>query len=72
MSEKLQLKADEANTLPDAELERVTTPRGFNGLTPSEWASLSKNVWNDLSSPRNKYQLEHGAVFCQSNLPIKQ
>ena len=49
---------------------------GFNDLTPSEWALLSKNViveddllnpvWNDLSSPRNKYQLEHGAVY-----PIK-
>lgn len=48
----------------------------FNNLTPSEWAILSKNVineteilnpvWNDLSSPRNKYQLEHGAVY-----PIK-
>lgn len=46
---------------------------GFNGLTASEWALLSKNVvveedilnpvWNDLSSPRNKYQLEHGAVY---------
>jgi len=49
---------------------------GFNGLTPTEWALLSKNViveddlinpvWSDLSSPRNKYQLEHGAVY-----PIK-
>jgi len=49
---------------------------GFNGLTPTEWALLSKNViveddllnpvWNDLSSSRNKYQLEHGAVY-----PIK-
>ncbi len=36
---------------------------GFNGLSPTEWAILSKNVWNDLSSPRNKHQLEHGAVF---------
>lgn len=46
---------------------------GFNELTPSEWALLSKNViteedlfntvWNDLSSPRNEYQKEHGAVF---------
>ncbi len=46
---------------------------GFNDLTPSEWAVLSKNViteddlfnpvWNDLSSPRNVYQKEHGAVF---------
>ena len=46
---------------------------GFNDLTPTEWALLSKNViteedlfnpvWNDLSSPRNDYQKEHGAVF---------
>jgi DNA modification methylase len=56
--------------------EEKKTKLGFNGLTPSEWALLSKNViveddllnpvWNDLSSPRNKYQLEHGAVY-----PIK-
>ncbi len=63
MSEKLQLNPDEKAALPESELERVVTPKGFNGLTPTEWASLSKNVWNDLSSPRNKYQLEHGAVF---------
>lgn len=37
--------------------------RGFNNLTPSEWASHSKNVWNDLSSPRTKEQMQHGAVF---------
>lgn len=37
--------------------------KSFNGLSAKEWASMSKNVWNDLSSPRNKYQLEHGAVF---------
>lgn len=46
---------------------------GFNDLTPSEWALLSKNViteddlfnpvWNNLSSPRNEYQKAHGAVF---------
>jgi DNA binding domain, excisionase family len=46
---------------------------GFNVLTPTEWALMSKNViveddllnpvWNDLSSPRNKYQLEYGAVI---------
>ena len=56
--------------------EEKKSKLGFNGLTPSEWALLSKNViveediinpvWNDLSSPRNKYQLEHGAVY-----PIK-
>lgn len=37
--------------------------KSFNGLSAKEWASMSKNVWNDLSSPRSKYQLEHGAVF---------
>jgi len=60
------------------DIQRKETPKkkeklGFNGLTAKEWASLSKNVvnqnellnpvWNDLSSPRNKYQLEHGAVY---------
>jgi len=53
--------------------EEKKSKLGFNGLSPSEWALLSKNVinedeilnpvWNDLSSPRNKYQLEHGAVY---------
>lgn len=37
--------------------------RGFNGLSPKEWASASRNVWNDLSSPRSQRHLEHGAVF---------
>jgi len=37
--------------------------KSFNGLTAKEWALNSKSVWNDLSSPRNKYQLDHGAVF---------
>ena len=60
----------------ELENEEKKSKLGFNGLTPSEWALLSKNVineddllnpvWNDLSSPRNKYQLEHGAVY-----PIK-
>ena len=49
--------------LPQSELDRVKQKVGFDGLTPTEWASLSKNVWNDVSSPRNKYQLEHGAVY---------
>lgn len=35
----------------------------FNGLSPAEWASLSKNVWNDVSSPRESYRLEHGATY---------
>ena len=56
--------------------EEKKSKLGFNGLSPTEWALLSKNViveddllnpvWNDLSSARNKYQLEHGAVY-----PIK-
>ncbi len=50
----------------ESEINRAKHKTGFNGLTPYEWASLSKNVWNDLSSPRNRHQLEHGAVF-----PIK-
>lgn len=37
--------------------------KSFNGLTASEWASLSKNVWNDVSSPRERKHLEHGATF---------
>jgi len=36
---------------------------GFNGLTPREWALMSKSVWNDVSSPRKRYHLEHGATF---------
>jgi excisionase family DNA binding protein len=57
----------------EIENEEKKSKLGFNDLTPSEWALLSKNVineddilnhvWNDLSSPRNKYQLEHGAVY---------
>lgn len=37
--------------------------KSFNGLTAKEWASLSKNVWNDVSSSRGKKHLEHGATF---------
>jgi len=37
--------------------------KSFNGLTAKEWASLSKNVWNDVSSTRVRKHLEHGATF---------
>ncbi|TAH30641.1 MAG: site-specific DNA-methyltransferase [Cytophagales bacterium] len=57
------LNESEVNYLPQSEIDAVKEKKGFNGLSPTEWASLSKNVWNDLSSPRNEYQLEHGAVF---------
>jgi DNA modification methylase len=36
---------------------------GFNGLTPTQWTILSKSVWNDVSSQRQWYHLEHGATF---------
>ena len=32
--------------------------RSFNGLTAKEWASLSKNVWDDVSSTRAKKHIE--------------
>lgn len=37
--------------------------KAFNDLSPKEWAQLSKNVWNDVSSVRESYHLEHGATF---------
>ncbi len=37
--------------------------RTFNGLTAREWTLLSRNVWNDVSSPRHARHLAHGAVF---------
>ncbi|WP_314314051.1 DNA methyltransferase [Hoylesella marshii] len=63
------------NYVPTREIAKEEKKKklGFNDLTPREWALLSKNViteddlfnpvWNDLSSPRNEYQKEHGAVF---------
>jgi len=38
---------------------------GFNGLLPKEWVKLTKSVISseEVSSPREKYQLEHGATF---------
>lgn len=37
--------------------------KSFNGLSAREWAALSKNVWNDVSSARKEKHLEHGATF---------
>jgi len=38
---------------------------GFNGLSPKEWARLSKSVWpaKEVSSAREWYHLKHGATF---------
>lgn len=49
----------------EAEKEKEIEQRkkSFNGLTAKEWASLSKNVWNDVSSSRDKKHIEHGATF---------
>ena len=35
----------------------------FNGLSATEWASLSGSVWNDVSSARAKKHLDHGATY---------
>lgn len=55
----------EIELAPEAgsELNIKVRKRAFNGLSPQEWTRLSRNVWSDLSSPRHKRHLEHGAVF---------
>lgn len=35
----------------------------FNGLCATEWAQLSRSVWNDVSSVREKRHLKHGATY---------
>ncbi len=52
----IQVNADEAKK----EEQRKKT---FNGLCASEWAELSKSVWNDVSSARQKKHLKHGATY---------
>lgn len=47
----------------DVPSEHPQRGRTFNGLTAREWTLLSRNVWNDVSSPRKRRHLEHGAVF---------
>ena len=53
---------DAENEIGDVPKTRKVRP-AFNGLTPQVWTQLSRNVWSDLSSPRHKRHLEHGAVF---------
>ncbi len=45
------------------EKEKKQREMTFNGLTAKEWTSLSKNIWNDVSSARNNKHLSHGATF---------
>ncbi len=51
------------NNLLKSEKEKKQKERTFNGLTALEWASKSKSVWNDVSSPRKSHHLVHGATF---------
>jgi DNA modification methylase len=51
----------EVETQPEMKPRKQKPP--FNGLSPQAWTQLSRNVWSDLSSPRQKRHLEHGAVF---------
>lgn len=51
-----QIDADEVKK----EQQRKKT---FNGLCASEWAELSRSVWNDVSSARQKHHLKHGATY---------
>lgn len=45
------------------EKETTQKEKTFNGLTAREWTSLSRNVWNDVSSSRKKHHLKHGATY---------
>jgi len=60
-------KRDEATTgqsdATRSDLSSRKIKKAFNGLSPQAWTLLSRNVWNDVSSPRGKRQLDHGAVF---------
>jgi DNA modification methylase len=48
---------------PDPRNVDYQRKRTFNGLTAREWTLLSRNVWSDVSSPRQKRHLQHGAVY---------
>jgi DNA modification methylase len=58
--QKEKIEDVEVDELSKEELQKI---KSFNGLTAKEWASLSMPIWSDLSSQRNKFQLEHGAVY---------
>lgn len=65
-SKKLEPKVNaptETTTSQTKEKKKRNIRRAFNGLTPQLWTKMSRNVWSDVSSPRGKRQLAHGAVF---------
>jgi len=47
----------------DIQKKEKQRQKSFNGLTASEWTVLSRNIWDDVSSPREPHHLEHGAVY---------
>lgn len=54
----------EQSKLEQQELKQVEQrQKTFNGLSATEWASLSSSVWTGFSTPRNKKQLDHGATY---------
>ena len=55
-NDDIQINADETKK----EEQRKKT---FNSLCASEWAELSRSVWNDVSSARQKKHLKHGATY---------
>lgn len=55
-NDDIQINADESK-------KEEQRNRTFNGLCASEWAELSKSVWNDVSSARQRKHLIHGATF---------
>lgn len=62
-SKKQKKKIEEIVDIEGLSKEELQKIKSFNGLTAKEWASLSMPIWSDLSSPRNRFQLEHGAVY---------
>lgn len=62
--EKLKSELKEAlKSSDDIKKETLQREKTFNGMTAKEWTLSSRNVWNDVSSPRKPYHKEHGAVY---------
>lgn len=41
----------------------MSNKKSFNELSTQDWVKNSRSVWNDVSSPRSKKALNHGATF---------
>ena len=54
---------DDAQINADDVRKNEQRKKTFNGLCASEWAELSRSVWNDVSSARQKKHLKHGATY---------